>query len=1188
LVLIWFSGLVEVSYESPMAALLLNLVSITGVSAAGVWLAVRGYLASGLSVLLYAGCGLVAMGSGILIASFLIGGPEGPNDAVTVHNLSVLLAALMHLAAAVSAGQPRSRGPVTSTRKAVLALAGVLVLTGLIWAVVSRDWVPLFYIAGEGATPVRQLALTLSIALLSVAAAFLLREAMRRANPALRVYGLGLILISLGIADVSIAAPGSVLSWTGRLSQSLGHIYLLAAFLTAIRALAQKGFDIRTAAAEYYLESEANYRALVDTLRAAVISVDPSGRVVLWNPQAEAIFGHNYGEVAGKPLMDLIVPAGDGRRALQDLLEQRPGRYVSLALRRKNGDEFPVEALVFEGSGAGTMWTNWVIRDVSGHRQIEEELRKRELRIRQALQVSRSFAFEWEPATDKVTRSEDCAPLLGLSGPEVIHDSGENFFRRVHPEDRERFVGLVRALTPYTPSYTTTYRVMRPDGSFIILQEAGIGFFDAEQRLSLLAGISTDVTELEQSREEIVYLATFPRLNPNPIVEADMDGQPRFCNPSAERLFPDIRQRGTDHPWLSDWEAVRLSTAQRGAGMFRREVAVGDRWYHQAMHYVPESRCVRIYGLDISGLKTAEKKLRENQADLNYAQAVGRIGSWRLNIQRNELLWSDENHRIFGLPKGTPMSYETFLGTVHPEDREYVDRKWSAALRGEPYDIVHRLVVGNAVKWVRERAELEFSADGKLLGGFGITQDITEHKLADEAMRESEARFRLLAHTAEDLLTARHPQEHIDTLAARVMAQLDCQCFFNFLVADGQPGRLKLNAWAGIPEDEARRIEWLDYGAAVCGCVARDGARIVAEHISTTPDVRTELVKSYGIQAYACHPLVGVNGRVLGTLSFGTRSRETFSSEDLALMKAVADQVAMALVRMQNEQDLHRSADALQKANERLEEMVRLRTLELEDTVSTLRNEILVRKKIQAQLHQLSRKSLEALEADRRTVARELHDSIGGSLAAIKFGLEEVAERTKEDPACGVQSMGALVSHLADTIKETKRISANLRPLAIDDLGLLATIEWYTQQFCQRYETIRVVCQIDVEEQEIPEEFKIVLYRVMQEALTNVSRHSQADAVTVRLTKSATHFEFEVEDNGCGFDASNVFGGPDRLSGYGLKSMQERAEICGGILNLRTRPNAGTSVKVSLPFTAASGFSASAADLAANHTAPGC
>ncbi len=1299
LVFIWFSGLVEVSYENPLMTMLVNTLLVTGVSAGGAWLAVNGYLASGLPELLYAGCGLVATGSCFLISSLVIGSAEGPNDAVTVHNLGIFLAALLHLVAAVRAGQPRSGREDPGAVKAVFACLGVLALIGLFWAAARYDLAPVFYVAGEGTTPVRQLVLTLATAFLAMAAAFLMSHAVRRGSLALRLYSLGLGLIAIGLIDVSIAVPGSILSWIGRLSQSFGHVYLLAAFTVAIRTAVRKGLDVNAAAADYFLESEDHYRALVNALRAAVISLDYKGRVVLWNLRAEILFGYGHGEAAGRLLTDLIVPEGGERKAFQDLLEERSGRYQELALRRKDGRGFPAEALVF-GIGPGSaQWTNLVIRDISDRRQAEnvlreshlryelvvagaqgaiwdwdvvgqrvyfspqwkalrgyapdelsdsevewrsrihpedvarvlnavqehfegrtpvfseeyrvrckdgswkwifdrglalrdvagrvvrmagsetditerknavEELRKRELRLRQALQVSRSFAFEWNPATDQVTRSVESGPLLGLHGDEAVHDTGRGFFQRVHPEDRERFVATLKTLTPDRPSYTTRYRLVRPDGSLVILEETGIGFFDAGQCLSLMTGISTDVTERETSRERVIHLASFPRLNPNPIAEMDLDGQVRFCNPSAQRLFPDLLQRGLEHPWLAGWDAVRRGVAVHGSYQFEREVTIGDRWYHQMLHFIPESRSVRIYGLDITELKSAEQRLRESQADLNWAQAVGRIGSWRLNVQRNELRWSEENHRIFGVPKGHPMSYETFLGIVHPDDRDYVHRKWSAGLRGEPYNIVHRIVVGDTVKWVRERAELEFDADGKLLGGFGITQDITEHKQADDALRASEARFRLLAETAAELLAASNPQDHIKVIAARVMNHLDCHCFFNFLVADGQPGRLQLNAWAGIPEQEARRIEWLDYGVAVSGCVARDGKRIVAEHIPTTADVRTELVKSYGIKAYACHPLAGVDGRMLGTLSFGTRSRETFSPEALTLMKAAADQVTVALLRMQNERDLQRSADALQEANERLEEMVRLRTLELEDTVSTLRNEILVRKKIQTQLHQLSRKSLEALEADRRTVSRELHDSIGGSLAAIKFGLEEWAERVQQDPACGAQSMGALISHLTDTIKETKRISANLRPLTIDDLGFLATIEWYTRQFCQRFGNIRVVCKIGVEEQDIPEEFKIVLYRVMQEALTNVARHSQADAVTIRLTKSATHFEFEVEDNGCGFDTSNVFGGPDRLSGYGLKSMQERAEICGGTLNLRTRPSAGTSVKVSLPFTAAS------------------
>jgi PAS domain S-box-containing protein len=138
---------------------------------------------------------------------------------------------------------------------------------------------------------------------------------------------------------------------------------------------------------------------------------------------------------------------------------------------------------------------------------------------------------------------------------------------------------------------------------------------------------------------------------------------------------------------------------------------------------------------DITNRKQAEQALRESEQDLNRAQAVAHTGSWRMDVQRNQLLWSDETHRIFGIPRGTPMTYETFLSSVHSEDREYVDRKWMAALHGEPYDIEHRIIVGDEVKWVRERAELEFDSKGELKGGFGTVQDITERRRIEDDLR---------------------------------------------------------------------------------------------------------------------------------------------------------------------------------------------------------------------------------------------------------------------------------------------------------------------------------------------------------------------------------------------------------------------------------------------------------------------
>lgn len=151
----------------------------------------------------------------------------------------------------------------------------------------------------------------------------------------------------------------------------------------------------------------------------------------------------------------------------------------------------------------------------------------------------------------------------------------------------------------------------------------------------------------------------------------------------------------------------------------------------------------------------AEEALRQSREDFVRAQEVGQIGWWRMDMTRNVLTWSDENYRIFGVPKGRAQSYDTFLSHVHPDDRAYVDEKWRAGLRGEPYDIQHRIISEGRVKWVREKAYLEFDEAGALRGGFGITQDISELKRSEEALKKSEERFRaVFEHAATGIAIA--------------------------------------------------------------------------------------------------------------------------------------------------------------------------------------------------------------------------------------------------------------------------------------------------------------------------------------------------------------------------------------------------------------------------------------------------
>jgi PAS domain S-box-containing protein len=233
--------------------------------------------------------------------------------------------------------------------------------------------------------------------------------------------------------------------------------------------------------------------------------------------------------------------------------------------------------------------------------------------------------------------------------------------------------------------------------------------------------------------------------------------------------------------------------------------------------------------------------------------------------------------------------------------------------------------------------------------------------------------------------------------------------------------------------------------------------------------------------------------------------------------------------------------------------------------ISILKNLELELRDSQRRLKQFSRKSIEALEADRKAVSRELHDSIGGNLAAIKFALESTVKKIVGKADAATTSLEKTILHLAETIKDCKRISANLRPEIIDDRGLLATIDWHTRQFSQHYSQIKIIQQIDVDEQEVPEPLKIVIYRVIQEALNNTAMHSKADTIYIRLKKSGNYFEAEVEDNGRGFDLEEAANRGDRISGYELKSMRERVEIIGGSFSVHSLLTTGTRISITLP-----------------------
>lgn len=147
-------------------------------------------------------------------------------------------------------------------------------------------------------------------------------------------------------------------------------------------------------------------------------------------------------------------------------------------------------------------------------------------------------------------------------------------------------------------------------------------------------------------------------------------------------------------------------------------------------------------GTDITDVMQSEIDLRNSLQELQRAQFIGCIGSWHLDAVTLRLTWSAETYHLFGIAPGTPMSYAAFVAAVHPLDRTTVEACWQAALHGEPYDIEHRILVDGQVRWMRERAELEFAADGQVFCAHGTVQDVTERKQASLALIEREQTLR--------------------------------------------------------------------------------------------------------------------------------------------------------------------------------------------------------------------------------------------------------------------------------------------------------------------------------------------------------------------------------------------------------------------------------------------------------------
>ena len=483
-------------------------------------------------------------------------------------------------------------------------------------------------------------------------------------------------------------------------------------------------------------QSEVRYRELADSVTDPFFAMDSNLRYTYWNEASEALTGIKAEAAIGKHVFDVFSNDKATRRAVKVykkvIRTKKPQLFVNEYSIGGRNVFFEIHAYPTKDG------ISVFSRDITDRKKSEEDLKNSEERYRSLFNSMTEGFILLETVCDDTGKIVDLRFLeknpAFKATSNLKHDVAGKTLREVLPDVDYLFETYGSFMQSKEPARLQLY-YDATDKWYDIY-----AFNPAKGQIAVLLRDITQMKRAEQALQQakIDWERTFHSV---PDLIAILDNQHRIVR--ANRAMAD--QLGTNPEQcigLKCYECVHGTSSPP-------DVCPHVKTLQDEKEHVAEVHEDRLGGdfivsttpltdekgqmigsvhvaRNITKRKKVEQALRESQLDLNRAQTVARTGSWRLDAKRNELLWSDETYRMFGVPKGTPLIYETFIGCVHPEDREYVDMKWQAALRGEPYDIEHRITVNREVKWVREKAELELDENGTPRGGFGTVQEITK------------------------------------------------------------------------------------------------------------------------------------------------------------------------------------------------------------------------------------------------------------------------------------------------------------------------------------------------------------------------------------------------------------------------------------------------------------------------------
>ncbi len=335
-----------------------------------------------------------------------------------------------------------------------------------------------------------------------------------------------------------------------------------------------------------------------------------------------------------------------------------------------------------------------------------------------------------------------------------------------------------------------------------------------------------------------------------------------------------------------------------------------------------------------------------------------------------------------------------------------------------------------------------------------------------------------------------------------------------FLVKD-RPGVLECTVHKGISQAQLQQCTEVSFVKCFCGKATSERAPVFSQQ----PRHNHEEELSH---RHYCLPLFS-SDRVLGVVNFYLKEEQQLNPQHKEFLSSIANVLASIIIRKEAEEKLKNSSE---------------------------------------QLRRLAAHLQSSREDERTEFAREVHDELGQALTALKMDIFWIRNRLSEDETALIAKAEDSLALVDSTIKSVRRICTELRPDILDHLGITAAVEWQIEEFRKRT-GIKCIVLIHPREMKISRDLSISVFRIMQEALTNIIRHSGATEVIVTMESAKNFFSFRISDNGKGIAKKNIHGSKS----FGILGIRERVRFWNGNLHIEGRPSKGTTLLITIPLS---------------------